>query len=87
MQLPEIIQVFAVDLTRALLIEDLCRRVRALVEHRRATGRIRRHHALRRTIHERGKNRLLHRLATEDSGYPQRGASFPSFSKSSEMLR
>ncbi len=53
------------ELLRALFLEDLCQRVKESFVTRRRRRRLLRHQALLRRLHLRNRERLLHRITTD----------------------
>jgi hypothetical protein len=60
----DLVKEFALELLRALFLEDLCQRVKNRFVARAHRRRLCRHQALLRWLHLRHRNRLLHRLTT-----------------------
>lgn len=62
----DLLKELLLELVRALFLEDLCQRVKnALVTHRNQR-RLRRHQSLLRCLHARNRERLLHRITTDE---------------------
>lgn len=61
----DLLRELVVDLIRALLIDGLVERVRRRFENAKARRRSRRYQQIKRGVHIRNRERLLHKLFTE----------------------